>query len=240
MTPSAFPPYKVFSMKAQAIHRHKMVASLFLLAVSAGIGSAYAAEAPVHVRGTVEMVNSDGFTVATPTGVKTIHMTSKTKVAGVVPSDLKAIKPGTFIGTANIEHRGTARALEIVVFPASMKGTGLGDYAWDLPAKNSGGSSAMTNGTVKSSLMGGAMMNSSMTNGTVKKASAAGEMKLVVDYGKGQKIISVPSNVPVVAFQPADKSVIVKGQHVFVVANQGTSMEALFVAAGLNGTVPPM
>lgn len=227
-------------MKAPALHRHTLAASLFVLAMSAGIGAAYAVEPPVHIRGTVETVTADSFSVLTASGVKTIHMTPETHVAGVVPSDLKAIKPGTFIGTANVENRGAARALEVVVFPASMKGTGLGDYAWDLPAKKSGGTSAMTNGTVKSSHMSGGLMHSSMTNGTVKKASSAGGMQLVVDYGKGEKTISVPPNVPVVAFQPADKSAIVRGEHVFVVAKPGTTMEAIFVAAGLNGTVPPM
>ena len=202
---------------------------------------------PVHVRGTVLDVTSTGFTVQTPSGTQTIVLAAATKIAGVVPSTLDAIKDGTFIGTANVPGASGARALEVVVFPDAMKGSGLGDYAWDLPAKGgsasamtngSVASSAMTNGTVKKMNHGGAM--SAMTNGTVTKSSGSGARTLVVDYGKGQKTINVPANVPVVTFQPADKTAIVKGAHVFVVGKPGNPVGAGLVAVGLNGTVPPM
>jgi hypothetical protein len=193
--------------------------------------------APVHIRGTVLDVTSTGFTVQTATGPQTIALAAETKITGVVPSSLDAIKSGTFIGTANVPGASGARALEVVVFPDSMKGTGLGDYAWDLPAK-SGASSAMTNGTVKQSKSGAA--KSAMTNGTVKTSSGSGARTLVVDYGKGEKTINVPANVPVVSFQPSDKTAIVKGAHVFVVGKPGNPVGAGLVAVGLNGTVPPM
>lgn len=101
-------------------------------------------------------------------------------------------------------------------------------------------SSAMTNGTVTSRHHAGTAMHSAMTNGTVKKASGGHGMNLVVDYGKGEKTIHVPSNVPVVTFQAADRSALIKGAHVFVVAKPGSPMNAAMVAVGINGTVPPM
>lgn len=218
--------------------------------LAAGMSSALAAEQPIHIRGTVGSVTAHGFTVQTDSGMKTIAINDKTRISGVVPSSLDQIKPGTFIGTANVKHGKNNRALEMVVFPASMKGTGLGDYPWDLSPKNGTSSSmtngtvahaAMTNGTVKSSTMGAsAMSGSAMTNGTVKSASSNGPMKLVVDYGKGEKTITVPKDVPVVTFQPADKTAIVKGAHVFVAGTPGNTVDAMLVAVGLNGTVPPM
>lgn len=231
-----------------------MAASLSLAAVM----PAMAADQPVHIRGTVLDVTSTGFTVQGATGPQTVVVSAETKVTGVVPSTLDAIKDGTFIGTANVPRGNGARALEVVVFPDSMKGTGLGDYAWDLPSKGGAGSamtngsvasSAMTNGTVSSSAMtngtvkkmdSGAVAMSAMTNGTVKKSTGTGARTLVVDYGKGQKTINVPANVPVVSFQPADKTAIVKGAHVFVVGKPGSPVNAGLVAVGLNGTVPPM
>ena len=38
------------------------------------------------------------------------------------------IKPGTFIGTATNGDESGLKALEVVVFPAAMKGTGEGHY----------------------------------------------------------------------------------------------------------------
>jgi hypothetical protein len=202
--------------------------------------------APVHIRGTVLDVTGTGFTVQTAAGPQTIALATVTKIAGVVPSSLDAIKAGTFIGTANVPGASGSRALEVVVFPDAMKGTGLGDYAWDLPGK-SGAGSAMTNGNVTSSAMTNGTVKamkhpamSAMTNGTVKTSSGSGARTLVVDYGKGEKTINVPANVPVVTFAPADKTAIVKGAHVFVVGKPGNPVGAGLVAVGLNGTVPPM
>ncbi len=201
---------------------------------------------PVHIRGTVLAVTDAGFTVQTPAGTQTIAVAPDTKITGVVPSTLDAIKAGTFIGTANVPGASGARALEVVVFPDAMKGSGLGDYAWDLPAK-SGAATAMTNGSVMASAMTNGTVKamkhpamSAMTNGTVKTSTGSGARTLVVDYGKGEKTINVPANVPVVTFQAADKTAIVKGAHVFVVGKPGNPVGAGLVAVGLNGTVPPM
>ena len=219
-------------------YRPLVLAALATALILTGIGSAAAADPATHIRGTIESVTASGFTVQTQSGTQTIAVGADTKIIGVVPSSLDAIKSGTFVGTANVERRGQARALEMVVFPDSMKGTGLGDYPWDLSGK-SGGSSAMTNGTVKRAQTGAAS-GSTMTNGTVKKASRSGPLKLVVDYGKGEKTITVPADVPVVTFQPTDKSSFIKGAHVFVAGKPGQPVNAGMVAVGLNGTVPPM
>lgn len=211
---------------------------------------AIAADPAVHVRGTVTDVTATGFTVQTATGTQNVAIAADTHIAGVVPSNLDAIQPGSYIGSANVPRGASANALEVVVFPPAMKGTGLGDYAWDLPAHGGGGSamtngsvtssSAMTNGTVKSSKTGGSATNSAMTNGTVKAATGTGARTLVVDYGSGEKTILVSATTPVVTFAPADKSAIVKGARVFVAGKPGNPVAAGFVAVGLNGTAPPM
>jgi hypothetical protein len=97
----------------------------------------------------------------------------------------------------------------------------------------------MTNGTVKT-MNQGVPMSSAMTNGTVKSATGSGDRTIVVDYGKGEKSIDVPADAPVVTFELADKSAIVKGAHVFVAANPGNPITARVVAVGIHGTVPPM
>lgn len=153
-----------------------------------------------HLRGQITSVSDNGFTMTTHNdGKRQVELSSQTKISAVTPGDLSNIQKGTFIGTANVQQNGQNRALEMVIFPPSMKGTGLGDYGWDLtpamanqsatvstnaqsgPSKTAGGSS-MTNGTVTSesnaSNSNGSMTSgSSMTNGTVSsKSSGSGSM----------------------------------------------------------------
>jgi hypothetical protein len=234
-------------MKTPYLNRKLLLATLLVATLLTGV-SAMAADQPVHIRGTVTDVTATGFTVQTDAGSRTIAIAADTRITGVVASSIDEIKPGSFIGSANVPDGATSRALEVVVFPPAMKGSGLGDYAWDLPAKGASASamtngnvmaSAMTNGTVKK-MKAGESMPSAMTNGTVKTATGSGDRSLVIDYGKGEKTIDVPADAPVVTFKPAVRSDIVKGAHVFVAALPGNPATAKVVAVGINGTVPPM
>lgn len=204
----------------------------------------WAAEPPVHIRGTVVSATATDLTVKTGAGDVSLAIDSTTRIAGVVPSSLEQIKEGSFVGIANMPGARTSSALEVVVFPESMKGAGLGDYPWDLAPKNKDGaaqSSAMTNGTVKSSMAASSpATGSAMTNGTVKKTESSKGLVLTVDYGKGEKTIRVPTNVPVVGIVPADASKLLPGAHVFVSTKADAPKNAAFVAVGIDGTVPPM
>lgn len=218
--------------------------ALSLVLALAPLGAAVAAEPPMHIRGTIESAGPERLTVKTADGSVNIAFDTATKIAGVVPSSLDQIKEGTFVGIANVPGSGASKALEVVVFPDAMKGSGLGDYAWDLaPPASAGGAktSAMTNGTVKvSKPAAGAAKTSAMTNGTVKKTSTAHGMTLTVDYGKGEKSIQVPASVPVVGIVPADAGKLMTGAHVFIATKEGAPTSAAFIAVGLDGTIPPM
>jgi len=87
----------------------------------------------LHVRGTVASVQGSAVKVKTNDG-KDIGLTigDEWKIAGVVPASLTDVKKGVFIGTANVKDGNGNRALEVVVFPEKMRGTGEGDYGWDL------------------------------------------------------------------------------------------------------------
>lgn len=211
----------------------------FWLALGSG---AFAAEPPVHLRGTVVSATAASLTVQTAEGNVSLAIDASTRIAGVVPSSLDQIKEGTFVGIANVPGASSSSALEVVVFPDAMKGSGLGDYPWDLAPKSKGGAraSTMTNGTVKSSMAGGPATSSAMTNGTVKKTDSAKGLVLTVDYGKGEKTIRVPKNVPVVGVVPGDASKLLPGAHVFVATKPDAPKSAAFVAVGIDGTVPPM
>jgi hypothetical protein len=187
--------------------------------------------APVHhVRGTVSAVAANKITIATAQGPVVVDLGPKTRYAGVVAASASDITTGTFIGTANVAGSGAARALEVVVFPKAMAGTGEGDYPWDLPA-GGGKMSAMTNGTVAAHKM------SSMTNATVSHVTNGSSKTVTLTYKGGTKVVAIPSGVPIVRVVPGSKALIVKGAHV-VAFPPLTSATAIII--GENGTVPPM
>jgi hypothetical protein len=224
-------------------HFSKAVArAVVIVGGAVAVVSAPAAEPMGHIRGTIASATADKLTVRTAEGTVSVAIEPKTRIAGIVPSSLDRIKAGTFVGIANVPGANASRALEVVVFPDAMKGTGLGDYPWDLPAGPAAGggkASTMTNGTVTAGAAGAAK-SSTMTNGTVKRSAPGNGLMLTVDYGKGEKKIQVPAGVPVVAIVPGDAAKLVPGARVFVATKKDAPQTAGFVAVGLDGAVPPM
>jgi hypothetical protein len=221
------------------------------LAAMAGLSVA-AVAAPVHerVRGTVSAVSTNALTVHTTTG-KDVAMTlgSDTKYLRVVRSSLDHIETGSYIGTAAKSMGAKLVALEVVVFPPSMKGAGEGHYAWDtIPDTTlSGGTrtaSTMTNGTVAATALDGsaATVSSTMTNGSVAATSAKGEVKqLTVTYKGGEQTILVPPTAPIVTFEPGAQSDLKAGTTVFVATTtDGGKTTVDRVVMGTEGVNPPM
>ena len=236
-------------------------ASLFALSTAA-----FAAPQLERVRGTVESMTDSSITVKTNDGkTQEVKLAPDTAFVWVEKSSLDNIKDGKFIGTAT-KGENPPKALELVIFPDSMKGTAEGHYAWDsIPDQTGDGQavkkSSMTNGTVKSSTGGGAMTKSAMTNGTVKSssggamtksamtngtvksgASSGGGKMIDVTYDNGQSLkIEVPPNAPIVEFEKADKSIVTKGSHIFTVtAKDGSTLTSKLVGIGKDGLTPPM
>jgi hypothetical protein len=203
-----------------------------------------------RVRGTIESVEQNSMTVQTLQGGKVkVALTDATKYVTVVKSSLSNVAKGSFIGTATKGSGDFQVALEVVVFPPSMRGTGEGHYGWDaLPDRTlaGGGSvaSSMTNGTVEAASSSGpeSNVNTTMTNGDVQAASEQGGAKsITVTYKGGKQTILVPPTAPIVAFQPADHSAVMVGAHVFIKASEdGGKATADQVAVGKDGVTPPM
>lgn len=218
-------------------------------------GAATAAASTGRVRGIVQAVAADGLTVQTYDGqTVTVPLDAKTGYAWVVPSSLATLKDGDFVGTATTGPKSALRAVELVIFPESMRGTGEGHYPWDVPGTvqaNGGGSadmSAMTNGTVdqQSAMTNGTVdTQSAMTNGTVSGgasaggAAASGDKMLSISYKGGRAQVAVPAGIPIVRFAPADKSILAKGQKIFAILPPGATA-AKSVAVGKDGLTPPM
>jgi hypothetical protein len=115
---------------------------------------------------------------------------------------------------------GSLVSLEVLVFPESMRGSGEGHYPWDLQP------------------------GSMMTNATVAEVGSAGAKgrRVTLRYKDGEKSIVVPEDVPIVTFEPGERSMLVPGAHVLLTATRqpdGT-LTAARVAVGKDGLVPPM
>ena len=208
-----------------------MRTALTLAALTTLAGAAQAAPDLQRVRGTIESSDGGSVTVKTTDGTSQTVQLGGAKFAWVVKSSLDQIKEGTFIGTAT-KGENPMTALEVVLFPESMRGTAEGHYAWDaIPDHTAGG--------------GGPVVKSSMTNATVASSDAGsggGERTLTVTYDKdGSKTIVVPPKAPIVAFEPADKAILTPGAKIFVVAaKDGGKLDGKLVAVGKDGLTPPM
>ena len=102
------------------------------LSIAALIGPAQAAPQPHRVRGTVVSIGGDSLVVHPATGSDiTVAISGDTKYASVVKADLSKVETGSYIGTATKGTGDYMVALEVVVFPPSMRGAGDGHYDWD-------------------------------------------------------------------------------------------------------------
>ena len=188
--------------------------------VMAGASAGLAAD-NVRIRGTVASVDGSALTVKTREGdTAAIMLADGWKISGVKGASIGDIKPGDFLGIASAPKAdGTAGALEVVIFPAAMKGAGEGSRPWDLQP------------------------NSSMTNGTVEEAVSEVDGRTVtLSYSGQQRKISIPANVPVVTFAPATEADLKPGVAVFAFAERSTDgvLTASRVVVGNNGVAPPM
>lgn len=224
--------------------------ALILAAAAAFVIPAMAATQNERIRGTIKSVDQDSMIVQTLQGdsVK-VALTGATKYATIVKSSLSKLAKGSFIGTATKGSGDSQVALEVVIFPPSLRGTGEGHYGWDaLPdttAANGGSvASSMTNGTVEAAPSGGPgpTVNTMMTNGDVQAAPEQdGVKRITVTYNGGRQTILVPPTVPIVALQPAGRSAATIGAHVFIKASaDGGEPTADQVSVGEDGLTPPM
>ena len=227
----------------------KQILGLAIAASALASSAALAATGtPERLRGTVASATADSVTVDTDADKPvTVSLNGNTTYLKVEKSNLNQVERGGYIGTATKDVGGTPVALEVVVFPPSMRGAGEGHYDWDKIRDTtlSGGaqtSSSMTNGAVSAVSTSVPSVNSTMTNGDVAAAqSQGGVTHLVVTYKGGLEDVLVPPTAPIVTFRPGTKDVVGKGDDVFIKATQTSSgLEANAVAVGVDGVKPPM
>jgi hypothetical protein len=174
---------------------------------------------PVRVRGTIERIEGPIYVVKARDGAELkLTVADNAQIAGVVKASLSDIKQNSFVGvTAMPQHDGSLSAVEVHIFPESMRGTGEGHYPWDLQPQ------------------------STMTNANVEQVgSAVNGRTLTLKYKDGENKITVPANTPIVSYVPGDKSDIKPGAPVFIVAvkQPDGTLEGRAWRVGRNGAAP--
>jgi hypothetical protein len=105
------------------------IAASSTLALSAALA---ATGTPERARGTIVSATADSMTVDTHADKPvTVALTGDTSYLKVEKSNLNKVEKGSCIGTATKDVGGKQVALEVVIFPPSMRGAGEGHYAWD-------------------------------------------------------------------------------------------------------------
>jgi hypothetical protein len=198
----------------------KLVSTAIALGLLAAGAASAADGTPTRVRGTIDQVEGQTLHVTSRTGEKVIViMAADAKVSEVSKIDISAIKPNSYIGTAAAPlPNGDLKALEVHVFPESMRGTGDGHRPFDLGP------------------------NSTMTNGTVGSVVGSSDRTLTVKYEGGEKKVEVPADVPIVTFEPGSAADLKAGAKVIIFAMKGAdgSLSTERISVGKDGLTPPM
>ena len=176
---------------------------------------------PVHVRGTIEHVSGSIYVVKSRDGTELkVTLGDNPEITGVVKASLSDIKQGSFVGTASVPQAdGSQSALEVHIFPEAMRGSGEGNYPWDLQPQ------------------------STMTNANIEQVvSAVNGRTLTLNYKDGEKKIFVPAKTPIVAYVQGNKSDLKPGAKVFIIAvkQPDGTLQGRAWRVGRNGVTPQM
>ena len=202
--------------------RSTYIATLFIAFIAMpALAQAPAEGARQRVVGTVDKLDGNNLMVKATDGQPvTVVLDDNAAVFGVEKRTLADIKPGDYLASGGVKGTdGKIHAVEVRIFPETLRGTGEGQRAWD--AKPDG---VMTNATV----------------GTVSQSPEGGVIH--VKYKEGESEFTVGPEVQIVAYVAGDRSLLKPGAAIFTVAQKkpdGTLTTGR-VTAEKNGVKPPM
>jgi hypothetical protein len=184
------------------------------------IAAPASAQENVRLRATIEKVDGPVYTVKNRDGSEwKLTVSDPPLYVAIAPATMADIKPGMFVGSAGMmRDDGVQKAIEVHIFPESMRGTGEGHYEWDLLPK-----SKMTNANVEHMVTG------------------SDSQTLSVKYKDGEKKLLVTPETVVVTYVPGSKDDLKPGTKIFVSAAKkqpdGT-LQTPRITYGRNGAGP--
>jgi hypothetical protein len=177
--------------------QHMLAALSF---VSIWLALPASAQETVRIRGTIERIEGPVYVVKNRDGAELkLTVTDPPLFVAIAPSTMADIKQGMFVGSAGtMQPDGTQKAIEVHIFPESMRGTGEGHYDWDLKP------------------------NTKMTNANVEQTVAGVDGQILsVKYKDGEKKIMVTPETVVVTYVTGSKDELQPGTKSFVAARNG-------------------
>ncbi len=198
----------------------RILAALSLASICIALPAS--AQETVRIRGTIERVEGPVYVVKNRDGAELkLTVTDTPLFVAIVKSTIADIKPGMFVGsTGMMQPDGSQKAIEVHIFPESMRGTGEGHYDWDLKPQTK-----MTNANVEQTVAG--------VDGQV----------LSVKYKGGEKKLLVTPETAVVTYVTGDRNDLKPGTKVFVAAAKKQadgSLQTPRITYGKDGLTPPM
>jgi hypothetical protein len=197
------------------------IAALIALAVGPALAQTPPAGTPTRIRGTVDKLDGQNLMVKSrDSQTLTIELAANAAVITLVKKSVADIKAGDYVASTGVKGTdGKIHAVEVRIFPEAARGTGEGQYPWDL------------------------MPDSIMTNATVGKVDQApqGPVLHVTFKGTESEYIVGP-DVPVLANGPGDISLLKPGVAVFVIAvkHEDGKLTSARLYAEKDGIKPPM
>ena len=173
-------------------------------------------------RGTVMALTAEKLTLSTGTG-ETVELAlgEKLTVMEVGRIDPATIPSGAFVGIGASPRQpdGSFKAVQIVVFPESMRGTGEGHRDW---------------GNVPSGTMTNAPVTATVTGNTGPR--------LTLQLGDKSFDFDVPTDATVVAMEPVAREALKVGAKIVATARPGQDgkLSTERVLVGKNGEAPPI
>ena len=184
------------------------------------IGTGADAQTQMRVRGTITAIDGDLLSVKSREGKDLkIALAPNAAHSYMKKLGLADVKPGTALGTSAVSGPdGKIVALELHLFPAGRPVPNEGHRPWDLEP------------------------NSTMTNGMVTAMVEAGNgRELTLSYKDGAQRVVVPANIPIVASQEGDRTLLVVGEYALIQATVGVDgkMTATRLQVTKDGVRPP-
>ena len=197
------------------------IAALIALAVGPALAQTPPAGTPTRIRGTVDKLDGQNLVVKSRDGqTLTIELAANVAVITLVKKSVADIKAGDYVASTGVKGTdGKIHAVEVRIFPEAARGTGEGQYPWDL------------------------MPDSIMTNATVGKVDQAPQGPVLHVTFKGtESEYTVGPDVPVLANGAGDISLLKPGVAVFVIAlkHEDGKLTSARLYAEKDGVKPPM
>jgi hypothetical protein len=162
-----------------------------------GVSTAWAQQQTQRVAGVIDKVEGKTLYIKSTSGPVTLTLADNAVIVARVKATAADIKAGDYVATGGVpQPDGTQKAVELRIFPDSMRGNGDGHRP---------GWPGAPNGT--------------MTNGAVgQTVSSVDGPVLTVKYRDGEKKIIIGPGVPVQRLEMADRSELKSGASVAAAA----------------------